>query len=70
VGRVARMGEMRNAYKIIVGKPKWRRPFERSMPRPENNIKIYLRHTGWEHVAKDSHFTIRYNPVTHFQWNY
>jgi hypothetical protein len=26
-GNVARMGEMRNAYKILVGKPEGKRPF-------------------------------------------
>jgi hypothetical protein len=28
VGHVAYMGEMRNAYKILVRKPEWKRPLE------------------------------------------
>jgi hypothetical protein len=30
MGHVARMGEMRNAYKILVGKPKRKRPLGRT----------------------------------------
>jgi hypothetical protein len=32
-GHVARMGEMKNAYKILAGKPKGRRPLGRIMRR-------------------------------------
>jgi len=28
-GHVAPVGEMTNAYKIVVGKPEWERPLER-----------------------------------------
>jgi hypothetical protein len=38
-GHVARMGEVRGAYNILVGKPERRRPLGR--PR-ENNIKMDL----------------------------
>jgi hypothetical protein len=36
-------GEMRSAYKILVGKPEGKRPLGRSRRRWEDNIKIYLR---------------------------
>jgi hypothetical protein len=37
------MGEKRNEYKILVGKPEGKRPLERPRRRWENNIKIDLR---------------------------
>jgi hypothetical protein len=36
------MGERRGAYRVLVGKPVGRRPFERPKCRWEDNIKIYL----------------------------
>jgi hypothetical protein len=50
VGHVARMGEMRNVYKILVGKPEGKRPLRRSRRRWEDNIGMYLRKIGWEGV--------------------
>jgi hypothetical protein len=47
---VARIGCIINAYKILVGKPKGKRPIERSMHRLEDNIKMNLRETGLEGV--------------------
>jgi len=41
---------MRNAYKILVGKPERKRPLERPMHRWKDNIKMYLREIGWEVV--------------------
>jgi hypothetical protein len=41
-GHVARMGDMRNAYKILVGKPEGKRPLGRPRRRWEDNIKIEL----------------------------
>jgi len=57
VGHVARMGEMRNAYRILAGKPEGKRPFGRPRRRWEN-IRMDLRETGWEgvdwmHLAQD-----------------
>jgi len=42
------MVEMRNAYKILVGKPEGKRPLGRPRCRWEVNIGIDLREIGWE----------------------
>jgi hypothetical protein len=47
-GHVARMGEKRNACRILVGKPKGTRPLGRPRRRWLNNIKMDLRETGWD----------------------
>jgi hypothetical protein len=44
---VARMGDKRNAYRILVGKPEGKRPQGRSRRRWEDNIRIDLREIGW-----------------------
>jgi hypothetical protein len=46
-GHVARMGAKKNAYRILVGKPKGKRPLGRSRCRWVANIKVDLRETGW-----------------------
>jgi hypothetical protein len=47
-GHVARMGEKRNAYKILVGKTEGNRPLRRPRCRWVDNIKIDLRETEWD----------------------
>jgi hypothetical protein len=42
-GHVARMGEKRNAYRILVGKPEGKRPPERPRRMWVDNIKMDLR---------------------------
>jgi hypothetical protein len=42
-GHVARMGEKRNAYKILAGKREEKRPLERPRRRWVYNIKMDLR---------------------------
>jgi len=45
-GHVARMGEKRNAYNILVGKPEGKRPLGRRKNRWEDNIRMDLREAG------------------------
>jgi hypothetical protein len=57
-GHVARMGEVRGAYNILVGRPEGRRPLGRPRRRWEDNIKMDLREIGfgdvdWIHLARD-----------------
>jgi hypothetical protein len=47
VCHVARMMEQKNAYRILVGKPKGKRPLGRQRRRWLDNIKINLREMGW-----------------------
>jgi hypothetical protein len=42
-GHVARMGEKRNAYRLLVGKPKGKRPRRKWV----GNIKMDLLEIGW-----------------------
>jgi hypothetical protein len=44
------MGEIRSAYKILVGNLKGKRPLERPGRRLEENIRIDVRDIGWERV--------------------
>jgi hypothetical protein len=54
VGHVARMGEMRNVYRILVGKPEGKRPLGRPRRRWEDNIRMDLREiVSWIHLALD-----------------
>jgi hypothetical protein len=46
-GHVTRMGEKRNAYGILVGKPEGKQPLGRLRSRWVGNIKIDLREIGW-----------------------
>jgi hypothetical protein len=55
---VARMGEVRSAYNILVGRPEGRRPLGRPRRRWEDNIKMDLREIGfggvdWIHWTQD-----------------
>jgi hypothetical protein len=47
-GHVARMGEKRNAYRILVGNPEGKRPLGRPRRRWVDNIKMDLRERGWD----------------------
>jgi hypothetical protein len=42
------MGEMRNAYRILVGNPEGKRPLGRPRCRWVYNIKMDLREIGWD----------------------
>ena len=57
-GHVARMGERRGLYRILVGKPEGKRPLGRPRCRWEDNIKMDLQEVecgglDWIEVAQD-----------------
>ncbi|KAJ4444847.1 hypothetical protein ANN_06644 [Periplaneta americana] len=57
-GHVARMGESRNAYRVLVGRLEAKRPLGRPRRRWEDNIKMNLREVGydggdWINLAQD-----------------
>jgi hypothetical protein len=47
---VARMGERRNAYRLLVGKPEGKRALGRPRRRWVDNIKMDLGVVGWDNV--------------------
>jgi hypothetical protein len=49
-GQVARMGEGRNVYRVLVGKPEGKRPLGRPRRRWEDGIKLDLKEIGWGEV--------------------
>ncbi|KAJ4442171.1 hypothetical protein ANN_12037, partial [Periplaneta americana] len=57
-GHVARIGESRNAYRVLVGRPDGKRPLGTPRRRWEDNIKMDLREVGydgrdWINLAQD-----------------
>ena len=57
-GHVARIGEGRGVYGVLVGKPGGKRPLGRPRPTREDNIKMYLQEEGcggmdWIEMAQD-----------------
>jgi hypothetical protein len=49
-GHIGHMGEKRNAYRILLGKPEGKRPLGRPRRRWVDNIKMDLREIGWDGV--------------------
>jgi hypothetical protein len=49
-GHVARMGEGRNIYRLLMGKPEGNRPLIRPRHRWEDGMKMDLMEIGWEGV--------------------
>jgi hypothetical protein len=49
-GHVARMGEKRNAYRLLVGKLEGKRPLGRPRRRWVDNIRMDLGEVGWGDV--------------------
>jgi hypothetical protein len=57
-GQVARMGEERGVYRVLVEKPEGKRPLGRPRRRWEDNIKVCLQEVGcgsmdWTELAQD-----------------
>jgi hypothetical protein len=57
-GNVARVGEGRGVYRVLVGKPEGKRPLGRPRSRWEDNIKADLQEVGcggmyWIELAQD-----------------
>jgi hypothetical protein len=57
-GHVARVGEGRGVYRVLVGRPEGKRPLERPRCRWEDNIKMDVREVGmdgvnWIRLAQD-----------------
>jgi hypothetical protein len=44
------MGEKRNAYRLLVGKPEGKRPLGRPRRRWVDSIRIVLGEVGWDDV--------------------
>jgi hypothetical protein len=49
-GNIARIGNLRNACKILVGKPEGKRAPGRNGRRWKDNIRMDLREVGWKNV--------------------
>jgi len=49
-GHIARTGEMRGAYRVLVGKIEGKRPFGRPRRRWEDSITRNLQEVGWGHI--------------------
>jgi hypothetical protein len=49
-GHVIRMGEKRNSYRLLMGKPERRSPLRRPRRRWLNNIRMNLVEVGWGDV--------------------
>jgi hypothetical protein len=53
-GHVLRMGQGRNVYRVLAGKPQGKRPLGRPRRRWEFGIKMDLREIGWKGSGLDS----------------
>jgi transcription termination factor 2 len=49
-GHVARIGEKRKLYRVLVGKPEGKRPLGRPRRRWKDEIRMDLRKIGWGSV--------------------
>jgi len=46
---VARMGDRKGAYRVLVGRPEGKRPLGRPKGRLGGNIKMNFQEVGWRH---------------------
>jgi hypothetical protein len=53
-GHVAHMGENKNVYKVLMGKPEGKRPLERPRHRWEDGIRMDLGEIGWGECRLDA----------------
>jgi hypothetical protein len=73
VRHAACMGELRNLYKILIGKPEGKRPLRKPRHRWEGNIKMYLREimlegVDWIDLALDrEHYWALVNTAVNLQ---
>ena len=69
MGHVARIGDRRSVIRLLVRKPKGKRPHERHRCRWEDNIKMDLKKVGcggmdWIELAQDSdRLPVRVNEI-------
>jgi len=72
-GHVARVGEGRGVYRVLVGKPEGKRPLGRLRRRWEDNIKMDLQEGGcgsmdWIELAQDRNmWGVLVNAVMNFR---
>ena len=72
-GRVARMGERRGVYRVLVGKPEGKSPLGRPRRTWKDNIKMDLQEVGcvgmdWIELAQDrERWPALVNEVTNFR---
>jgi hypothetical protein len=72
-GHVAYIGERRDKYRVLVGKPEGKRPLGRPRHRWEDNIKVNLQEVGcggvdWIDLAQDrDRWRALVNVVMNFQ---
>jgi hypothetical protein len=50
-GHVARIGERKGLYRVLMGKPEGKRPLGRPRRRWEDNIKMDIQEVGWTRLS-------------------
>jgi hypothetical protein len=66
-GHVARMGDKRNAYRILVGKPEGKGPLGRPRRKWVDNIKMDLTDIGWDGVEDGDQWRALVNTVSNLR---